>query len=313
MVESKVMLLGASGFIGRQCIDLLLNADDVVVEAVSRRKPDWAGPDDDRLRWHTADFLDGAALAGILGETRPSHAIHLAWHAGPDLIWTAPQNMDWIAASLAFARSFAHFGGKRIVVSGSCAEYAGSGIRREADVTRPETPYGLAKRETYLALAGLCESTGVSLAWARLFHMYGPHENPRRLVAGAILTLLQGRSFVCSDGGQVRDFLHSRDVAQGLATLLWSRVEGPINIGSGEAVSIRELLGLVGHEIGRSHLLQFGGRARALNDPDVLLPDLTRQRLDLGWSPAFSHRQRVAATVDWWRDRLGTTSELCPP
>ena len=310
MVANRVLLLGATGFIGRQCIDALLRADDVIVEAVSRRKPDWAGQDEGRLRWHAADVLDSEALACIVRRIRPSHAVHLAWYAGPDQIWTAPENAGWVAASLALARSFAASGGRRIVVSGSCAEYAGSGIRHEADATQPETPYGRAKRETHLALASFCETAGISLAWARLFHMYGIHENARRLVAGAIRSLLRGEPFACSDGGQVRDFLHNQDVAEALACLLWSRVEGAINIGSGEATSIRGLLRLVGNEIGRGDLLRFGARPRAINDPDTLLPDLTRQRLELGWSPAASHEERIGATVDWWRQRLKADAAL---
>ena len=301
-----VMVLGGSGFIGKECIKSLLLNEDVIVHGVSRVKPSWASAYLSRLFWHEVNILNAEAIQSLILEIRPPYALHLAWYAGHGAVWVTPENLDWTAATLRLCRSFAGAGGKRLVITGTCAEYAGSGKFVENLNSAPETLYGKAKNCSRILVEALCKSEEVSFAWPRLFHMYGPNENEKRLISGAICSLLAGNEFPSSDGGQVRDFLHVADVGAVLAAVLLSPLQGVINIGSGQPVTIASLLKRVGECLGRPELVKLNARPRALNDPDTLIPDLTRQTTELQWKPKFDAATGIADTVEWWRATKAT-------
>lgn len=295
-----VLVLGASGFIGRQCVSSLLLRENVTVHGVSRITPGWIDKANMRLEWHELNVLDMQAVQRLIFMIRPAYALHLAWYVGHGAIWTTPENLDWVAATLGILRSLVSAGCKRIAVAGSCAEYVGSGIFREDETVDPETLYGKAKMCSRILAEALCRKEEVSLVWPRLFHMYGPRENSKRLVAGLILSIIRNEPFPCSDGRQLRDFLHVEDVASALVQLLFSPIEGVINIGSGSPIALADLLLLTARQMNAEHLVQIGARPRAINDPDVLLPDITRQTRELRWVPRLTVDDGIKDTVQWW-------------
>ena len=117
----KVLLTGASGFVGRHCLPALV-ARGYEVHAVSSSA---TAPADTPpgVRWHQADLLDGAQVSALLAQVRPRHLLHSAWYAVPGKYWTAPENFRWVRASLHLLQTFAAHGGRRVVVVGSSAEY----------------------------------------------------------------------------------------------------------------------------------------------------------------------------------------------
>jgi nucleoside-diphosphate-sugar epimerase len=113
-----------------------------------------------------------------------------------------------------------------------------------------------------------------------------------------------GHEASCSAGTQVRSFLHVADVGGAFAQLLDSRVEGVINIGSSEALPVAELARRVAALVGRPELLALGRRPSAPGDPSLLLPDVRRLHLELGFEPRYTLAEGLADTIAWWSDRL---------
>ena len=302
--QNKVMIVGASGFIGFSCIQSLLRRAHIKIYAVCRGQTVRTEFDDnDNLIWCFVDIMDGNAVKRLISELKPNTIMHLGWYSGNVNIWNNLENVSWVAATLGLVQAAAEHGATRILITGTCAEYAGSGKFKETDTRNPETLYGISKNATRQIIQLVCRAAGISFVWPRLFHMYGPWENPRRLVGGASLALLRGSEFLCSDGLQQRDFLHVEDVGNVLTSLVLGSVEGIINIGSGNVVSLREVLLTVADVVGRRDLLIFGARPRAENDPDLLVPDLSRQEDEVLWKPRFDLRSGIYETVEWWRRR----------
>lgn len=294
----RALLTGATGFIGAHALGAL-RTRGFEVHAVGRRAP----PDAD-VTFHRADLLNAAEVTDVARTVRASHLLHLAWYAEPGLYWRSPVNLDWVAASLHLARAVADAGGQRLVVAGTCAEYAWGAPRLVEGETpcAPATLYGTAKDALHRLLAAFAETGGLSLAWGRVFFLYGPGEKRGRLVSDTIAALLAGQPVQTTHGRQRRDFLHVADVAAAFAALLDSDVRGPVNIASAAAVPVRDVLAAVARAVGRDDLIQYGARALPPGEPEVVEGSARRLTEELGFNPRFDLDGGIANTVAWWRN-----------
>jgi predicted O-linked N-acetylglucosamine transferase (SPINDLY family)/nucleoside-diphosphate-sugar epimerase len=291
MTRGRVLLTGASGFVGRHAIGPLI-ALGYEVHAVGNATVD------ERARWYRADLLDQAARRGLVAAVRPQALLHCAWVTQHGAFWTAPANLDWVAASLDLARAAVEHGARRLLFVGSCAEYdwANPPDRpwREIDPCRPATLYGVAKHALHQLLAPFAASGGVALIWARLFHLYGPHEAPARLVPAMLRALRAGTRFPTGPGDTVRDLLHVADAGDALAGLLAHADAGVCNVASGQPVSIAALAGIAARLAGRSDLLAVGARQAVAAEPATIVADIARLR-GTGFAPLIGLEDGLAA------------------
>jgi nucleoside-diphosphate-sugar epimerase len=323
--KQRVLVTGAGGFIGRWSIDPLLAAGYEVHAVLSptSRTTDWAPPllrPDVAVR--RADLLELAAIDALIDAVRPSHLLHFAWIATPGLYGQSAENYRWLTAGQHLMQSFQRQGGVRAVMAGSCAEYdwsrveicnertsplmiePGAADTPAADAAGILTPYAACKIAMQRSLEEFGRATGLSAAWGRIFFQYGPGEHRDRLVASAIINLLSGREAPCTHGRQIRSFLHVADVGAAFATLLGSEVEGAVNVGSGDRISIADLLEQVARQTGRPDLLKLGARRAPPGEPPVLLPDIGRLRDEVGFRPSWRLDAGLADTIRWWRRAL---------
>ncbi|WP_170350097.1 NAD-dependent epimerase/dehydratase family protein [Ruegeria atlantica] len=281
---ARVMLTGATSLIGRATASALAGAGHEVV-TLGRN------PASNLI----CNLLNPIATTTAIETAQASHLVHLAWHDGPRDRWTSPANLDWMAATLHLVREFARIGGQRAVCAGSCAEYDWSEpTLTETSPLRPRTLYGAAKAGTGLALCNGQDALGLSLAWARIFFVYGPGEPPGRLLGDLISNLRAGQPVKCTDGLQKRDFLHVDDLARALSRLLDTDVVGAVNVASGTAIAVRDLIAEVATQMHHPDLIQLGAIARAPDDPDQLAADVTRLRDKVGFVPKHDMISGVA-------------------
>jgi nucleoside-diphosphate-sugar epimerase len=249
------------------------------------------------------NLLNPADVQRIVAESQPSHLLHLAWDIAPGKWAEAPGNLDWVRASLDLVTAFRQAGGRRVVSAGSCLEYDWSYGYCAEDRTplAARTLYGTCKHALQLLTTAMSSDGAFSSAWGRIFFLYGPLEHPDRLVASVIRSLLSGVPARTSHGRQVRDYLYSDDVADAFVRLLESEVTGPINIASGQAVRLREIVERIGDLTGRKELIQLGAIPAAATDTPLVVADTTRLTSALGWTPSWDLDRGLQATIDWWR------------
>jgi nucleoside-diphosphate-sugar epimerase len=312
MGRRVVVVSGAGGFIGRWSVPCLIAAG-YEVHAVAARAPGRGPPAQlSGAELHYADLLHQEPIDALMHEVRPSHLLHFAWIATPDVYWTSPENRSWLTASQYLLQSFQENGGIRAVMAGSCAEYDWSrvGVCNErssplaGDGGAAIMPYAECKIAMQRALATFGSVRHLSTAWGRIFFQFGPDEHPDRLVASAIMNLLSGREALCTHGRQIRSFLHVADVGSAFAALLDSATLGPVNIGSPDRVSIASLLGEIALQIGRPELVRLGVRSAPPSEPPLLVPDVERLYNEVGWRPRFGLHDAIADTISWWRQRV---------
>lgn len=291
----RVLLTGATGFVGRNAITPLIAKGYEVHAVTSKQAASAQG-----IHWHCTNLLDSKETAHLLTEIRPTHLLHFAWYAEPREFWRSPENFRWLEASIALLRHFRESGGQRVVMAGTCAEYDWNyGYCSEAVTPcRPATPYGVCKNALQETLRSFSTEEEISSAWGRIFFLYGPNEHPSRLVSSVITSLLHGDTARCSHGNQIRDFMHVEDVASAFVALLDSAVEGPVNIASGRPVALREVVLAAADYLGARERVQFGVVPTSVNEPLLLVGDNRRLSDEVVWCPHYDLVTGIAQTVD---------------
>lgn len=259
-----------------------------------------------------SDLLDEVTLDQQVRRIRPECCIHLAWYVEPGKYPSALENMDLLRASLRISETLANVGCQRLIAAGTLFEYdldlASSGSRdgavSESSPTRPRHLYAASKLALFEALQQFCKLAGMDLAWTRLFYQYGPFENPRRLVPVLINSLLRGQPAELTPGEQVCDYLHVHDTAAAIWAIAQSKLTGVVNVGSGQAVSVRELALKIGQFLSRPDLVVLGAKPYVPDWPMHIVADSTRLRQHTDWKPSFDLDSGLRHTIEWWKSRL---------
>ncbi len=301
----RILLTGATGFIGRHCVEPLTRRGWEVIAVTSGSLPEPAPPEPVGLgsvEWRRADLLDPEVPARLMRETRPDALLHLAWR----LVAGSVENYRWTRASLQLLMEFAEAGGGRAVFAGSCAEYdwtAAQPLREDAP-RDPSTTYGVCKNALGELFEHYRRELDLSAAWARIFFLFGPGEAETRLVASIVRALLAGEPAKSTHGEQLRDYLYVEDLSDALARLVDSEIRGPINVASGTAVRLKDLVREAARQIGREDLVRLGAIAAREGEAPEVRADVSRLRNELGWEPGFTMEAGIERSVSWWRHRL---------
>jgi nucleoside-diphosphate-sugar epimerase len=239
----KVLVTGATGFVGRHLVPRLLERGHDVT-AVARdetkaRSYDWFS----NVRFVVCDLhlpLDNPSR--LFGHQ--DAAIHLAWPGLPNYgsLFHFEKNLP---AAYLFLKSLIEAGVEHLLVTGTCFEYGvQNGALAETTPTAPSNPYGVAKDTLRKFLELLQRERGFILQWARLFYMHGPGQPSASLLAQLDRAIDNGDTvFNMSGGEQLRDYLPIQTVARRLVSLLeHPQCAGCINICSGTPTSVRNLV-----------------------------------------------------------------------
>ena len=296
---NRVIVTGARGFIGRHALSASIERG-FEVHAVTSRGDRPASPD---CTWHVGDLLNFSQIKELIEKIKPTHLLHFAWNTTPGKYWTTPENFCWVQASLELLRQFQQQGGQRVVMAGTCAEYNWNYGYCSENITprEPKTPYGICKQALQEMVKAYSEITELSSAWGRIFFAYGPYEHPNRLVSSVVRSLLSGDPALCSHGNQIRDFLYVQDVADAFVALLSSEITGPVNIASGQPVSIKQMVYKIGEKVGCPNLIRLGAIPASPQEPKLLVGEVNRLSDEVGWLPKYDLDKGIELTIDWWK------------
>lgn len=274
---TRVVITGATGFIGRQIVRAL-DVDGIALMPVVR-----AGKEDllsgvrhvERVIATPDLFSEDEAWWEAQCQSTDL-IIHAAWYTEPGKYQQSALNMDCLVGSLRLARGAAKAGVKRLVGIGTCAEYDQSnGTLTVTTALKPLTPYAATKAALFLALSQWLPTQSVSFAWCRLFYLYGEDEDERRLVPYIRKQLEKGEPAELSSGKQIRDFMDVVDAGRKIVEVALSNHIGPVNVSSGIPIAIRQLAERIADEYGRRDLLRFDARPDNIFDPPCVIGEPT--------------------------------------
>ena len=267
------LLTGATGFVGRQ-VFRALGEQGAMVRLVVRedKKGQLANVQAVESIVYSPDLFaeDATWWANVCRGV--DTVVHVAWYAEPGQYLESAKNLDCLIGTLEMAKGSAQAGVKRFIGVGTGCEYElSSGLLSVQTPLRPLTPYAASKAAVFMALSQCLPQQGVEFAWCRLFYLHGEGEDARRLVPYLRVKLTAGESAKLTSGRQIRDFLDVREAGQMIAETALGHQQGPVNICSGNPITVRQLAERIADEYGRRDLLAFGERPDNLIDPPCVV------------------------------------------
>ena len=295
----RIIVTGAAGFVGRNVIPLLVLAGYEVI-AISRK----THVSEKSLTYRQLDLMDTDAVSQYLREASASHLLHLAWNVEPGVFWSSNTNFLCLQASIHLVREFVSCGGQHVIIAGTCAEYDWQfGICNEQTTPcKPGSLYSACKHALHCVLEQHAKKERYRLAWGRIFFPFGSYESSEKLIPTVIRGMLTQTKVQCSEGSQKRDFIHSDDVAKAFYEIVESDIQGAINIGSGTALSIREIVSYIANKFNSEQLISFADSRQLLESP-LVQADMSKLIMESHWTLPNTIFQRIDQTINWWEQQ----------
>lgn len=286
----KIMITGASGFIGSHLCRYLLDRD-AQVHGISRRQRDGGG-----VNWWRGDLSKIEDIRRIMGEVRPEHVFHLAGFVSGSraLDSVLPILRDGLVSTVNVLVAATEAGCEGVLLAGSVEE-------PEALPAVPCSPYAAAKWAGGGYARMFRELYDTPAVNARIYMVYGPGQiDLKKLVPYVTLSLLRKERPLISSGERPVDWVYVSDVVRGLAATSRAGSHEGVDIGTGRLVTVRQVVEIIYSIVGADHEPIFG-----------TLPDRSMERVQAadsertmrltGWRPTVGLEDGLRDTVDWYR------------
>lgn len=291
----KLLITGANGFLGSNFLRVFKNAG---FEIFATGKT-WRPAIDPEINWITADLEDPKQAENLIKTVGPDYLIHLAWGIGPKIKKDEALQKRWIDISMNLMKVFARFGGKRVIVSGTCAEYEWGQTPLCEDSTPliPKSIYGKSKKMFFQKLSAFCNEINLSYAWGRIFYLYGPNEDKKRIVPHVITSLAKDQEVLTTHGNQVYDYLYVDDVARAFQGLINCSYNGAVNICSGTPLKLKDLIYKIADQMNGSHLIRMGAIEIENHSNDYVVGSNERLRNIINWEQRIGIDEGIEKTI----------------
>ncbi len=304
MRVSDLLVTGAAGFVGAALVHDAVTRG-LSVSAIVRPGGDpWRLSDASAVDVVEVDLLDGTSLARAVQEADPDYVFHLAAHGayswqqdhaailGANVVGTA----NLIAACQSVdVKAFLH--------AGSSSEYGFKDhAPAEDEHLEPNSIYAVGKAAASHLVAVAAQGQSLRGATARLYSVYGPWEDPRRLMPQLVSAALADGWPPLADPQTARDFVYVDDVIE----CFWALAQCPkalngcaYNVCSGKQTSLAELVEVVAGVFGVTELPAWGDYESRAWDTSVWCGDPSRLTAATGWSASTPLGVGLQLTGEW--------------
>ncbi|MEI7768367.1 MAG: GDP-mannose 4,6-dehydratase [Chloroflexales bacterium] len=311
----RALITGINGFVGSHLAEHLLQQGDCEVWGLSRSSTIDLPSLQNQVRLVQADLSNPETTARAILAVRPNLIFHLA---GQPFV---PESFRDPAATLAantlgalhiFLTLIAHRLPARVLVVGTMEEYGqiqpeDLPINEHAPL-RPTSPYGVSKVAQSMLGLQYHLSHGLDVVRVRPFIHIGPRQSERFVTAAFARQIariehgLQPPVMQVGNLSACRDFTDVRDVVRAYALLMQHGVAGEVyNLGTGEAVMIRDMLNMLLAESATSVEVQLSADLMRPIDIPLVTCDASKLRACTGWAPSIPIRQSMHDIFAYWR------------
>lgn len=286
----KVFLTGGTGLIGTQTIPFLQKAGfEIYALTLDENKSE------NGIKYVKGNLFDKIQIDNLLSEIRPEYMLHYAWLSTG--LFNDNSNFDFLTSSIDLLKSFAKYGGKRVVMAGTYAEYGyHNETLKETMPAEPINIYSQCKDFVHQIAEAYCQNNNISFGWGRIFSAFGKEKDPRRLTSDVINHLKNNQEIVIRSGSLVRDYIYTKDIAAAFVKFLESDVNGVVNICTGKDTSIHDYVIKIAQIMEKENLVVFNEQkspqqVRVVGDP-------ARLNKEVGFTPKYSIEQALKEILE---------------
>lgn len=315
-MKQKVLICGATGFVGRNLVEHFSKRQDMDVHAVHFNRPAYAV---ENVTWHQADLRDPADIERVIQGVDIIIQAAATTSGSKDIVTRPFIHVTDNAVMNSYLFRAAHEHKVKHVVFFSCTvmyQSSDTPLKEEDfDANQPLHPRYFGVGNTKLYVEKMCEFyAGISetkYTAIRHSNIYGPHDKydlERSHVFGATITKVMSAKdnfVVWGTGEEERDLLYVDDLMEFVERAIARQKDGyrMYNCGYGQAISIRDLVNKIVNHSGKALTIEHD-----LSKPTIktsLCLDCTRAKEELGWMRKTSLDEGIQKTLAWWKANIG--------
>src|SRR3954469_19319984 len=315
----NVFVTGGAGYIGSVCVEELINAGHKVT-VLDNLSEGHRSAIDPRAKFIQGDLGDPAVIAPALREARAEAVIHFAAHAlvGESMTNPAKYFRNNVAKGLELLQASVDVGVKKFVFSSTCATYGPPDrVPMTEDLPqRPINPYGEAKLMFEKVLIWYQQIYKLEFIAFRYFNAagasekYGEHHRIETHLIPNVLFVALGKKPNCEifgtdyptpDGTCIRDYIHTKDLAQAHMLGLRPGKTGFYNLGNGDGYSVRQVIEMCEKVTGKK--IPAIEKPRRPGDPPKLVASAEKAIRELGWKPKYPNLEDIVSTAWTWHKK----------
>jgi dolichol-phosphate mannosyltransferase len=251
--------------------------------------------------------LDAEDVEHAFRQIRPDWVFHLATYgAYPTQTGLLPAMQTNVLGSLNLAEACRRVGVELMVNTGSSSEY---GLKdhapREDEGLEPNSAYAVTKAASTLVCGYMARTYRIRIPTLRLYSVYGPYEEPTRLIPTLIRTGLCGEFPPMADPDTARDYIYVDDVCDAYLAVATAPDQEPdviYNVGTGVQTSLRQVVAVAARTLGLKGNPVWNSLAPRSWDTSVWIADSERISRGTGWSPRVPFEAGFGAMVNWARN-----------
>jgi dolichol-phosphate mannosyltransferase len=303
----RIAITGGSGFVGANLARRLLRDGHEVHLLLRPGHAHWRLAEIQAdVRLHIVDFENAAEVTRAVAAIRPEWIFHLAAYGAyptqADLFQMVRTNiiglMNLVNAGLAADC-------EAFVNAGSSSEYGFKDhAPPETELLEPNSHYAVTKASATMFCTYTARTRGVRIPTLRLYSVYGPYEEPARLIPTLIRRGLDGKLPPLVNPKIARDYVHSDDVSDAFILAAGQQSPDPgavYNVGTGVQTTLEEVVGIVRRLMDIPEEPRWGSMPSRIWDTSSWVCENSKIARDLGWKPSLSLEDGLLHTIAWMR------------